>query len=142
MAQQAAPSGSVVLPPVEIIATPLSSGSAIDRWKVPGTVETLSGPDIGRGHPSSAAEILGQRIPGASLNDLQGNPFTQDLRYRGFAASPLQGTPQGLAVYENGVRLNGAVSDTPNWDLVMPTAIPSIEPFINKPVFGVQAPAG
>ena len=93
LAQQADPSGSVVLPPVEIIATPLSSGSAIDRWKVPGTVETLSGPDIARGHPASAAEILGQQLPGANLNDLQGNPFTQDLRYRGFAASPLQGTP-------------------------------------------------
>src|SRR5258706_359707 len=142
MAQQAAPSGSVVLPPVEIIATPLSSGSAIDRWKVLGTVETLSGPDIGRGHPSSAAEILGQRIPGASLNDLQGNPFTQDLRYRGFAASPLQGTPQGLAVYENGVRLNEAFGDTLNWDLVLPTAIRSIELFSNNPIFGLNALGG
>jgi iron complex outermembrane receptor protein len=142
LAQQADPSGSVVLPPVEVIATPLSSGSAIDRWKVPGTVETLSGPDIARGHPASAAEILGQQLPGANLNDLQGNPFTQDLRYRGFAASPLQGTPQGLAVYESGVRLNEAFGDTVNWDLVLPTAIRSIEVFSNNPIFGLNALGG
>jgi len=53
----------------------------------------------------SATEALQQRVPGVSLTDVQGNGFFQDLRYRGFAASPLQGTPQGLAVYVNGMRV-------------------------------------
>jgi iron complex outermembrane receptor protein len=140
-AQQQEPSG-VVLPPVEVIATPLSSGAEADRWKVPGTVETVSPSDVAQGLPASAADILGQLVPGANLTDLQGNPFTQDLRYRGFAASPLQGTPQGLAVYQNGVRLNEAFGDTVNWDLVLPTAIRSIEVFSNNPIFGLNAIGG
>jgi iron complex outermembrane receptor protein len=134
--------GAVVLPPVEIIATPLASGTPLDRWKVPGSVETLSSSDIARTYSPSATDVLGQRIPGASLNDLQGNPFTQDLRYRGFAASPLQGTPQGLAVYQNSVRLNEAFGDTVNWDLVLPTAIRNIELFSNNPIFGLNSLGG
>jgi iron complex outermembrane receptor protein len=142
MAQQQEPSGNVVLPPVEVIATPLSSGAEADRWKVPGTVETASPSDVAQGLPASAADILGQLVPGANLTDLQGNPFTQDLRYRGFAASPLQGTPQGLAVYQNGVRINEAFGDTVNWDLVLPTAIRSLEVFSNNPIFGLNAIGG
>lgn len=132
----------IVLPPVAVIATPLSSGVAADRWKIPGSIESLSERDVAWGHPPSAADILGQRIPGASLNDLQGNPFAQDLRYRGFAASPLQGTPEGIAVYQNGVRLNEAFGDTLNWDLVSPSAIRNIELYSNNPIFGLNALGG
>ena len=68
-------------------------------------------------------EALSHRVPGISLTDVQGNAFVQDLRYRGFAASPLQGTPQGIAVYQNGMRINEAFGDTVNWDLIPTNAI-------------------
>ena len=55
---------------------------------------------------------------GVSLSDTQGNAMFQDLRFHGFEASPLQGTPQGIAVYQNGVRLNEAFGDTVNWDAI------------------------
>jgi iron complex outermembrane recepter protein len=54
-------------------------------------------------------QTLDQRVPGVFISDVQGNEFTSDLRYRGFTASPLQGTPQGLAVYMQGVRVNEAL---------------------------------
>jgi hypothetical protein len=67
---------------------------------------SLSAPqNSGRLHETQALE---QRVPGVFISDVQGNEFTPDLRYRGFAASPLQGTPQGLAVYMQGVRVNEA----------------------------------
>jgi hypothetical protein len=67
---------------------------------------SLSAPqNLGRLHETQALE---QRVPGVFISDVQGNEFTPDLRYRGFAASPLQGTPQGLAVYMQGVRVNEA----------------------------------
>ena len=81
-------------------------------------------------------------MPGISPSDVQGNGLAQDLRYRGFAASPLQGTPQGLAVYQNGVRLNEAFGDTLNWDLVLPSAIDRLEVFANNPIFGLNALGG
>ena len=55
---------------------------------------------------------------GVSLSDAQGNAMFQNLRFHGFDASPLQGTPQGIAVYQNGVRLNEAFGDTVNWDAI------------------------
>ena len=58
------------------------------------------------------------RRPASVVSDVQGNGLFQDLRYHGFDASPLQGTPQGLAVYQNGVRLNEAFGDTVNWDAI------------------------
>jgi len=51
----------------------------------------------------SVTDTLQQQIPGAVSIDVNGNDFAQDLRYRGFVASPIQGTPQGLAVYQNGI---------------------------------------
>jgi iron complex outermembrane receptor protein len=143
-AQPASPPGALALPDLDVVATaPVAgSGTGINRAKIPGTVETMSAEDIARGHSSSVVDLLGQRIPGASLNDVQGNELTQDLRYRGFAASPLQGTPQGLAVYQNGARINEAFGDTLNWDLVLPIAIRNIDVFTNNPIFGLNAIGG
>jgi len=41
-----------------------------------------------------------------ALDSSSGNPFQRAFFFRGFEASPLQGTPQGLAVYVNGVGFN------------------------------------
>ena len=46
--------------------------------------------------------------------------------FRGFAASPLLGTPQGLSVFQDGVRINEAFADVVNWDLLPQNAIASI----------------
>jgi hypothetical protein len=48
------------------------------------------------------------------VDSASGNPFQPTFLYHGFAASPLQGTPQGLAVYVNGVRFNQPFGDTLN----------------------------
>ena len=62
--------------------------------------------------------------------------------YRGFVASPIQGTPQGLAVYQNGFRVNESFGDTVNWDLISPQAIYRADIFTNNPVFGLNALGG
>jgi iron complex outermembrane receptor protein len=71
-----------------------------------------------------------------------GNPNQPDLRYRGFSASPVEGTPQGIAVYQNGVRLNEAFGDTVNWDLIPDFAISSLNLTSMNPVFGFNALGG
>ena len=55
-------------------------------------------------------------MPGAIISDVTGNAFSTNIQYRGFSASPVEGTPQGLAVYQNGVRINEVFGDTVNWD--------------------------
>ena len=66
---------------------------------------------------------LEREVGGVSSVSASGNPFQPTLFYRGFAASPLQGTPQGLAVYVNGMRFNQPFGDTVYWDLIPDVAI-------------------
>ena len=85
---------------------------------------------------------LGAQVAGVNLSDVQGNSLFQNLRFHGFDASPLQGTPQGLAVYQNGVRLNEAFGDTVNWDAIPQTAIARMDVWSSNPVFGLNALGG
>ena len=64
------------------------------------------------------------------------------MQFRGFVASPVAGTPQGLAVYQNGVRINEAFGDTVNWDLIPTAAIRSVTVVTNNPAFGLNALGG
>ena len=72
------------------------------------------------------ADFLRQNFSSISLNDAQNNPMQPDLQYRGFTASPLLGLAQGLAVYQNGIRINEPLGDTVNWDLLPQSAIHSL----------------
>ena len=97
---------------------------------------------LSRVYSPNVTRTLEQRVPGVFISDVQGNEFTSDLRYRGFAASPLQGTPQGLAVYMQGVRVNEAFGDTVNWDLIPTIAIGRADVWTNNPAFGLNALGG
>ena len=136
------PVPDITLPPVEVIAPSPLPGVGIDRDKMPGTARSLGAEDFARTASPYVTDTLFQRIPDISLSDPNGNTATQELSYRGFAASPLQGTPQGLAVYMSGIRLNEAFGDTVNWDLIPTNAISRGDVWTNNPVFGLNALGG
>ena len=77
------------------------------------------------------------------VNEMQGNPFQPDVNYRGYTASPLLGTPQGLSVFMDGVRMNQAFGDVVSWDLIPKIAIKSVTlvPGSN-PLFGLNTLGG
>jgi iron complex outermembrane recepter protein len=83
-----------------------------------------------------------QSLPGVSLGDQTGNQFQLDINYRGFTAGPVIGTPQGLAVYQNGVRINEVFGDIVNWDLIPQNAINSLTLVPSNPVYGLNAIGG
>jgi iron complex outermembrane receptor protein len=134
---------SVALPTIDVISTsPLGGTTGVDRDKVSASTQTITAEDFARTYSPSITDALMQHVPGVSTTDTQGNGFVQDLRYRGFAASPIQGTPQGLAVYMNGIRINEAFGDTVNWDLIPTNAIDRADVWTNNPVFGLNALGG
>jgi len=146
MAQDAAAPASspavTVLPTVEVVgATPLL-GSGVDRSKVPAESNVLTGQDIARDGNADALRALNETVPGVALDAAAGNPFQPSLFYHGFQASPLQGNPQGLAVYLNGARFNQAFGDTVNWDLIPDLAIERMDLVGSNPVFGLNALGG
>ena len=141
-AQTATPDTTIALPEVEVVATSPLPGGGEDADKIPAMVQTVPAEDFARTNSPNVTDTLQQQIPGAVSIDVNGNDFAQDLRYRGFVASPIQGTPQGLAVYQNGIRINEAFGDTVNWDLISPQAIYRADLFTNNPVFGLNALGG
>lgn len=142
LAQDAASGGVIALPEIEVVATSPLPGGGEDRDKIPAQVETVPAEDFARTRSPSVTDTLQQQVPGAVSIDVNGDPFSQDLFFRGFQASPRQGTPQGLAVYENGIRVNEVFGDTVNWELLPPQAIFSANVFTNNPVFGLNALGG
>jgi iron complex outermembrane receptor protein len=139
LAQQ---SETMVLPPVEVVGVTPLLGSGVDRDKVPAETQVLTGDDISRNGYPQALRTLNQDVPGVSLDAAAGNPFQPNLVYHGFLASPLQGNPQGLAVYVNSIRFNQPFGDTVNWDLIPDVAIDRMDFVGSNPVFGLNALGG
>ena len=88
---------------------------AVEPDKFPGNTDVLTAGNFDHSRSSNLLEALSTGLPGVTLGDQSGNPFQRDLNYRGFIASPVQGTPQGLAVYQNGIRINESFGDVVNW---------------------------
>jgi iron complex outermembrane recepter protein len=126
---------------VVVTATPLP-GAAIDIDKIPGNVQVLSAPDLTRQGSASLTTALNSNLSSININDDADDPFQPDILYRGFEASPVLGTPQGLAVYQNGVRINEAFGDTVNWDLFPDAAIDQVVLVSSSPLYGLNALGG
>ena len=81
-------------------------------------------------------------MPGAIGINVDGSDLSPDLFYRGFDVSRISGTSEGLAVYENGVRINEAFGDLVNLDLIPPISIARADVYTNNPIFGLNALGG
>ncbi|HMH65800.1 MAG TPA: TonB-dependent receptor, partial [Rhizomicrobium sp.] len=127
---------------VVVYGTLPDSDIGLSADKVPGLLQSFSADQLGAQHGPTVLNALGAQAAGVSLSDTQGNAMFQDLRFHGFEASPLQGTPQGIAVYQNGVRLNEAFGDTVNWDAIPQAAIARMDVWSSNPVFGLNALGG
>jgi outer membrane receptor protein involved in Fe transport len=118
---------------IVVRATPLT-GEADELGNAPALTAT---------HATSIAEHLARTAPGVTINEIQGNPLQPDVNYRGLTASPLLGTPQGLSVYLDGVRINQPFGDVVSWDLIPTNAIADVDLVSGSaPQFGRNALAG
>lgn len=114
----------------------------MEHDKVPANVQTLSSADFDKSTARNLLDALSRGLPGISLGDQTGSQFQRDLNYRGFTASPVVGTPQGLAVYQNGIRINEVFGDIVNWDFIPENAIGRMTLVPSNPVYGLNAIGG
>lgn len=109
----------------------------------PADVQTVLPDMASASHIWTAGDILNATIPSAFLSDTESNPLQQDLYFRGFDASPVLGTAEGLAVYQDGTRINQRFGDTVLWDMLPASAIDRIDVVPGSdPVFGLNALGG
>jgi len=125
-----------------IAATPLP-GVGLPLDDIPAPVQTALGRDPTESGALDLSDFMNRRLNGVHVNEVQGNPFQADINYRGYTASPLLGTPQGLSVYMDGVRLNQPFGDVVSWDLIPRIAIASIALMPgSNPLFGLNTLGG
>lgn len=124
-----------------VIVAPYGGGIAGD--KVPANVQTANTEQIEKLQPLDLTEFLNRQFSSVSISHAQNNPLQPDVNFRGFTASPLLGLSPGLAVYQNGVRINEPFGDTVNWDLIPVSAIGSVQLLAGtNPVFGLNTLGG
>ncbi|WPP05955.1 TonB-dependent receptor [Methylocella tundrae] len=134
---------SVALPEVDVVSpTPIPGASGIDRNKVPGFISTVTGQQFEDKKSPAVTDALTDHVPAAIGINVDGTDLSPDFFYRGFDASRISGTAQGLAIYQNGVRVNEAFGDSVNLDLILPIAINRADVYTNNPIFGLNALGG
>ncbi len=128
---------------MDVIETAPLAGIDLPLGEVPSPVQTGTARDIEQSGALDLAEFLNRRFSGVYVNEVQNNPFQPDINYRGYTASPLLGTPQGLSVYMDGVRLNQPFGEVVSWDLIprMAIALTTLMPGSN-PMFGLNTLGG
>lgn len=134
---------TVTLNPVSIVGTTPLPGVGLVKEQIPAAVQTADSAAIAKSNALDLTQFMNNHLGSVHLNEIQGNPLQPDVNYRGFTASPLLGTPQGLSVYMDGVRLNQPFGDVVSWDLIPRSAISSmsIMPGSN-PLFGLNTLGG
>jgi iron complex outermembrane receptor protein len=125
-----------------VVGTSPLPGTGIAVDKLPYTVQTLRSSDLNREGTASIIAGLNDQLGSVHINDDLNDPFQPDILFRGFEASPVLGTPEGLAVYQNGVRINEAFGDNVNWDLFPDIAIDRVDVVSSNPVYGLNALGG
>jgi iron complex outermembrane receptor protein len=133
---------TIELPTFNVVATTPLGGGEIDVAKSPFSVWQTGSQDIQTFNDTTITETLARQAPGVTVGNVSGNDFQPNVSYRGFDATPVTGTPIGLAVYQNGVRINEAFGDTVNWDLIPENAIDRTAIVAGNPIFGLNALGG
>ena len=128
---------------VEVIGTTPLPGIGQPLYELAAPVQSATRRDIEASGALELGDFMNRRLGSVHVNETQGNPFQLDVNYRGYTASPLLGTPQGLSVYMDGVRMNQPFGDVVSWDLIPSGAIASMSLMPgSNPLFGLNTLGG
>jgi outer membrane receptor protein involved in Fe transport len=125
-----------------VAATPLP-GTDIPLDEIPAPVQTRDARDLTQSGSLDLSDLLNRQLGAVHINQNQENPFQPDVNYRGYTASPLLGTPEGISVYMDGVRQNQPFGDIVAWDLIPKIAISEVALMPgSNPLFGLNTLGG
>ncbi len=134
---------AVALNKIEVVSTTPLAGVGLPLEQIPSNVQVVKGEAMQEQGSLTIADFMNNNLTGVSINETQNNPYQPDILFRGFTASPLLGTPQGLSVFQDGVRINEPFGDAVNWDLIPMNAIAGMNLMPgSNPVFGLNTLGG
>ena len=128
---------------VDVVASTPLAGTDLSIDQIPGPVQTATAEDITSSGALNLTELMNRRLNGVFLNDMAGSSFQADVNFRGYTASPILGTPEGISVYVDGVRQNQPFGDVVSWDLIPKNAISEVTMVPGSdPLFGLNTLGG
>ncbi len=128
---------------VTVVATTPGGSVGIAPEKLPFNVQVADDDALDRAQSLDLTDFLGTNLASVNINSAQNNPLQPDVQYRGYTASPLLGLPMGVAVFQNGVRINEPLGDAVNWDLLPESAVHSMSLIGGaNPLFGLNTLGG
>ena len=128
---------------VDVVEAAPLPGTDLPVDQIPAPVQTATARDIDRSGALDLSDFMSRRLRGVNINQNQENPYQPDVNYRGYTASPLLGTPEGISVYMDGVRQNQPFGDVVAWDLIPKVAISEMALIPgSNPVFGLNTLGG
>ncbi|MCC7413004.1 MAG: TonB-dependent receptor [Gammaproteobacteria bacterium] len=128
---------------IEVVGVTPTEGIGLSADKVARYVQSANSEDLQRSQALDLADFMNRKLGSVNINSAQNNPLQPDVQFRGFTASPLLGLPQGLAVYQDGARINEPLGDAVSWDLLPQSAVHSIDLIGGaNPVFGLNTLGG
>ena len=134
---------AVVRSRVDVVARTPLAGPDVARDQIAGAIQKATAADLENSGALDLAELMNRRLNGVYLNEMQANPFQPDVNFRGYTASPLLGTPEGISVYVDGVRQNQPFGDVVSWDLIPKNAISEVALMPGSdPLFGLNTLGG
>jgi outer membrane receptor protein involved in Fe transport len=137
------PAAAQELQQITVIGNTPLPGLGLPLNQIPANVQTANSQDMQNQQTLGIADYLNNNFSGVNVSESADNPFQLDINYHGFTASPLLGTPEGLSVYVDGVRVNESFGDTVNWDLIPQSAVSTVTLMSgSNPVFGLNTLGG
>ncbi|MEL0056153.1 MAG: TonB-dependent receptor [Methylophilaceae bacterium] len=118
-------------------------GIGVDKNILPSNVQVIKIDDVSDQPGVSFSEYLVNNSPSVTLNEVGGNPWQPEIRFRGYTAGSILGNEQGLSIYVDGVRQNQPFSDVVLWDTLPQFAFSGsqIVPGTN-PIYGLNTLGG
>ena len=108
---------------VDVVSQTPLAGTELNIDQIAAPVQTATATDIQTSGALDLADFMNRDLNGVFINEMAVNPFQPDVNFRGYTASPLLGTPEGISVYVDGVRQNQPFGDVVSWDLIPKDAI-------------------
>lgn len=99
-------SGGQPLETVTVIGVAPVPDRGLSLELVPANVQVVTSKELERLNALDLTQYLNRSAGSVFINEAQSNPLQPDVQFRGFTASPLLGLPQGIAMYQEGVRVN------------------------------------
>jgi outer membrane receptor protein involved in Fe transport len=128
---------------IEVIGTTPIGGVGLEADKIPTKTQSADAEDIERIQSLDLSDLLNRTMGSVNISAAQNNPFQPNLNYRGFTASPLVGSAQGLSVYMDGIRVNEPFGDAINFELLPEAAMANVDLVSgSNPVFGLNTLGG